>query len=300
MFASSKVLKEFLIYCPKEEPRRIAYSIIKLAVKTIYPEEKSLLAKPSDAKSSLIMTVLNAVLKETVSLIGPYSGQYFQLLIFFAELDPGLHSYLANNEMVGVSLEIMKVTKSNQCCMNLANSLKSFDWNNDTFFPLMNSELPYACSSDRVIESKFSLTLIKNLMPASFTIKKYSLENDISIFKEPDRLNMIFYLVKDSKVAISVFSQVLSILFDYNSSFYFNSIDKFFSNGIKATDLSDVLACQELILKFLMIKNEPQRTGILLNVLSEMRLVLEPYSVVISYIDFVISVYLNIILAMFK
>lgn len=291
-FAQTDFLNEFLIACPKEEPRRVIHSLIKAALQKYHHTEQSMLANPSKESPSLILALLHSLLGAMGCLPETLCGQYFQLLCSMAELDETLKSYLTNSLVAGAAVEVLGVVDSNECTMNLLKSFEDFKWKGDSVIDPLESKVPELDESDCLEQPKFPLALLKKLLVPSLYIEQKHLKEVLKVFQEPAGLTSLYAVAKTSKVAVNILSQVLKTLCDEEPDAYFTPITQYLHQKLLTENYSDLVVYFNTLGKLLGLKNEAKADELISAAVKTMGTGFEaqPYSVVISYIDFITAV----------
>ena len=292
-FSNAKLLNEFLIACPKEEPRRLTCSLLKTALKKLHYTEESMLVNPDKENSSLILVLLHSMFKNIDYLPKRLCGQYFQLLCFFSELSDSLTDYLARNLLVGVALEVLGAVNADKYKGELAKKFKDFKLYDKSLLDPLQDQLPRLDDSKEVVQAKFPLALIKKLIIPSLKIQDMRLGNALKAFEDTRDLSNLYRISKTSKVAVNLLSQILKTLCEEANDIYFTRITSHIYQKLMTDNYKDLIMYYNTLLKLFNLKDEAKANKAIVETVSILnnKFGAQPYSVIISYIDFIIAVF---------
>jgi DNA-binding ferritin-like protein (Dps family) len=292
-FANTKFLHEFLIACPKEEPRRLIYSLLKTTLQKLYHTKQSMLMDSEKDNPSLILTLLHSMFKAIGYLPKRLCGQYFQLLCFFCELSDSLRDYLAKNLLVGVALEVLGAVDTNECKDELAKSFKDFKITEKPLIHPLEDKAPPLDESEEVVQTKFPLSLIKHLILPSLRIQDIRLKDTLRAFEDTTGLTNLYKSSKTSKVSTNLLSQILKTLCEEASDTYFTPITTHIYQKLTTDNYKDLIMYYNTLFKLYNLKDESKVNKVIATTVSTLNTAFEaqPYSVIISYIDFILVVF---------
>ena len=152
LFSYPEIIQEFLTECPLDNVRRWVAGLLYIAMKHLYPLERSAIHKlvikqdltmhtaafkkevelpeatisvgnkvqilGEKHKIPYLMLMINAFVQQISNVSEHNFGQFFQVFCYFAQLGPETRKYLNVFSMIGVAVELLLSTKGK--CTNLA------------------------------------------------------------------------------------------------------------------------------------------------------------------------------------
>ena len=124
LFCQNSIIREFLIECPKFEARKCITSILKAAIKSLNSNfeqtlmdcfNSKLANKPQQESrnSNLLINFISCLLYQIDKINKNYCGQYFEILLYFAQLSIDAKAIFNSCYLFGSCLEILGFSKNN-------------------------------------------------------------------------------------------------------------------------------------------------------------------------------------------
>lgn len=277
MFSQSDFIKELITVCPKEEARRIAYSVLKAALERLNGDETN---------PARVLDLVNAFLNEVKYLPRPFCGQYFQILSFICTLDKSLQKHLANHLLVGITLEVLGVATKTKCQGLLKNKLNDSEASVRTFLTPIKDNLIALNDSDKVAQPKFPFELIYKLLEQSLDIDE--LQESLKLLQDAPGLGSLFKAAESSKVALNFLSLSLKAACESKPSVYAGPVMRYICYKLASSNIKELGIYYSPLTKLFTGKNCKEAISTVLNMMSK-DFDIQPYTIATSYIDFIIS-----------
>ena len=289
-FIKEEFVKEFITLCPKEEPRRIVYSFLKLTISKVYIKEQYELPDYPKDDLPLILSLLHSLLHEIEFLSKSRSGQFFQLLIYLCDLDETIEKYMTKNHFAGVIFEILGANNTKTFQRKLINNYKTQNSNHSSIFPAFKEKLPIISPEDKIRQAKFPLNLIDKLLPSYIAISEIEVQDSLKVLRESQKLTELFKSTGNSKVAKNILAKLLKTACMKKPEAYFNPILKYLCKQLIQANYSDLDSYYTVLLQLL--TDQTKVKSIISAVVNAMQTTLEvqPLTIVPSYIGFIVEV----------